>query len=233
MKTACVPRSSHILTCRPVGGLSQPEAPHLSPTPSRSFLHKKNSEGSCQMGSCHFPLQKALRLLHFKTEMPLITFMTSSSSTVPNSSTRDSLPSSVHRASSPCHLEAFALAVASGWDNSPPRASPLHGLLLHVTQLLFRHLLLSLASPHPNPSTGSKTITITPFSPCFLVIIFHVMDIIFLLFIFCLPTRIQAPQRWGLLFMLCYNPNTEDCAWHRIGNQIAVESMGSKYRYRN
>ena len=39
------------------------------------------------MGSCHFPLQKARRLLHFKTEMPLITFMTSSSSTVSNSST--------------------------------------------------------------------------------------------------------------------------------------------------
>lgn len=110
-----------------------------------------------------------------RLKCPSITFMTSSSSMAPNSSIRDTVPSSVHQASSPCHLESFALSVASGWDNSPPRASPLHGSLLHVTQLLFRHLLLSLASPHPSPSTGSKAITITPFLPCFIVVIFHNM----------------------------------------------------------
>ena len=41
MKTICVPHSSHILTCHPAGGLSQSEAPHLTTTPTKSFLHKE------------------------------------------------------------------------------------------------------------------------------------------------------------------------------------------------
>lgn len=117
----------------------------------------------------------------------------------PSYGPRDMLPSSVHQASNLHLLKAFALAVPSGWNDSPTRASPRHGLLLHFIQLLFRCPILRQGSPHPTPSHFGFD-----HHHCLLSLHFEhhcPHHITFLSFIFfCLPARIQAPQRWGLLF---------------------------------
>lgn len=109
-------------------------------------------------------------------------------------------------------------------------ACPPHGFLLPFTQLLFRCPLLSQASPYP-PSPILTLITITPFSPCFIIIIVHVMTCHISLVYFLSPHQNTSSTKVGtfLLLMVSYIPNAEDRAWHRIGNQLFVELMDSSF----
>lgn len=125
---------------------------------------------------CKFPLQKLWGCCTLRLKCPLPHLCDLISLYWPPSyGPRDMLPSSVHQASNLHLLKAFALAVPSGWNDSPTRASPRHGLLLHFIQLLFRCPILRQGSPHPTPSPISGLITITAFSPCILSIIVHII----------------------------------------------------------
>lgn len=164
---------------------------------------------------CKFPLQKLWGCCTLRLKCPLPHLCDLISLYWPPSyGPRDMLPSSVHQASNLRLLKAFALAVPSGWNDSPTRASPRHDLLLHFIQLLFRCPLLRQGSPHPTPSPISGLITITAFSPCILSIIVHIILHFSHLF-FLSPCQNTSSTKVGtfILFILCYIPNIEDCAW--------------------
>lgn len=207
----CVPQLQPHPGIKPWWPLPTWSTPTPPPPPPPNLFSTKNSEGSCQMGS--LPSAKALRgSCMLRLKCPSITFQDLIFLYSPQFSTRDALPSSVHRASSPCHLEAFALAICLWLGQFSPKG-------IYTLWLTPTHHSVTVQKPppawpvliptsplaqRPLPSSLLALLSCHHF-PCHKTLYFSCSS-------FVSPPEYKLHKGGDFCSCCVYNPNTEDCA---------------------